>query len=64
MRKSTPKKRIGRPPTGRSPTATIALPRRLMDIVDKLAHEQKLSRSRVIQNLIAEALEARGKLKP
>jgi hypothetical protein len=35
-----------------------------MDIVDKLAHEQKLSRSRVIQNLIAEALEARGKPKP
>jgi metal-responsive CopG/Arc/MetJ family transcriptional regulator len=63
MRKSTPKKRIGRPPTGRSPTATIALPRQLMDTVDKLAHEQKLSRSRIIQDLIAEALEARGKLK-
>jgi metal-responsive CopG/Arc/MetJ family transcriptional regulator len=35
-----------------------------MDAVDKLAREQKVSRSRIIQNLIAEALEARRKLKP
>jgi predicted transcriptional regulator len=59
MRKSTPKKRIGRPPTGRSPTATIALPKQLMDSIDKLARDEKLSRSKVIQNLIAEALENR-----
>ena len=63
MRKSTHKKWIGRPPTGRSPTATIALPRQLMDTVDKLAREQKVSRSRIIQNLITEALEARRNLK-
>jgi metal-responsive CopG/Arc/MetJ family transcriptional regulator len=35
-----------------------------MDTVDKLAREQKLSRSRIIQDLIAEALEARRKTKP
>jgi metal-responsive CopG/Arc/MetJ family transcriptional regulator len=35
-----------------------------MDTVDKLAREQKVSRSRIIQNLIDEALEARRKLKP
>jgi metal-responsive CopG/Arc/MetJ family transcriptional regulator len=64
MRKSIPKKQVGRPRTGRSPTATIALPRQLMDTVDKLAREQKLSRSRIIQDLIAEALEARRKTKP
>jgi len=34
-----------------------------MDTVDKLAREQKVSRSRIIQNLITEALEARRNLK-
>jgi metal-responsive CopG/Arc/MetJ family transcriptional regulator len=57
-----PKKRMGRPPTGRTPHIAITVPKQILEAVDKIAHNEKTSRSKIVQQLLAEALEARRKL--
>ena len=44
MKASTPKKRMGRPPTGRMHQTALALPKQLLDGLDKLARQQGVTR--------------------
>jgi hypothetical protein len=61
MKTSTPKKRMGRPPTGRMHQTALALPKQLLDGLDKLARQQGVTRGEIMRQLLAEALEARKK---
>jgi metal-responsive CopG/Arc/MetJ family transcriptional regulator len=56
MKKSSEKKRVGRPPTGRTPYVTITITKQLLEAVDKLAREQKATRSAIINRMISDAL--------
>jgi hypothetical protein len=59
MRTSTPKRRVGRPRTGKMPQTALKLPDQLLKRIDKIAHEKKLSRGEIIRQLLTEALDAR-----
>jgi hypothetical protein len=59
MARSSPKKRMGRPPTGQSPQVQIRLPKQLLSTIDKLAREQATSRSEIMRLLLTEAITAR-----
>jgi metal-responsive CopG/Arc/MetJ family transcriptional regulator len=61
MKKSTAKKRMGRPPTGRTPLVSMALPKQTLDTIDKLARQHNTTRSTIMRQLIDEALAARKK---
>jgi metal-responsive CopG/Arc/MetJ family transcriptional regulator len=61
MKTSSAKKRMGRPPTGRMPQTVLSLPKQLLDGIDKLAREQKLSRGEIMRQLLAEAVATRQK---
>jgi metal-responsive CopG/Arc/MetJ family transcriptional regulator len=59
MKASMAKKRVGRPRTGKMPQTGIKLPTQLLNRIDKLAREQKLSRGEIIRRLLTKALNAR-----
>jgi hypothetical protein len=59
MKKSSAKKRIGRPPTGVDPMTSVRVPKSDLDMIDKLARDQQKTRSEIMRQLIAEALDAR-----
>jgi len=59
MKKASAKKRMGRPPTGRTPIVTMALPKQTIDALNKLARQEETTRSNIMRQLIDEALQAR-----
>jgi hypothetical protein len=61
--RKTTKKRMGRPPTGRSPNALTTLNPKTLETIDRLAHQQNTTRSAIMRQLVEEALKAR-KQKP
>ena len=61
MKKATGKKRIGRPPTGRTPVLSITLAKQMMDAVDKIALEEKSTRSEIVREMIVDGIRRRGK---
>jgi metal-responsive CopG/Arc/MetJ family transcriptional regulator len=56
MRKSTEKKRMGRPPTGRTPIVNLTLPTEILEAVDKIAREEKSTRSAIIRRMVADGV--------
>ncbi len=61
--KVVPKKRRGRPATGRDPVTAIRLSKALRQTVDKWAEKQddRPSRSEAIRRLVELGLKAKGK---
>jgi len=63
LNKVVPKKRRGRPATGRDPVTAIRLSKALRQTVDKWAEKQddRPSRSEAIRRLVELGLKAKGK---
>jgi hypothetical protein len=61
MGKSSAKKRPGRPPTGRTPFVAVRIPKRIIVAIDKLAREHQVSRSKMVHQLLAQALSQNDK---
>jgi Ribbon-helix-helix protein, copG family len=59
MKKSSGKRPVGRPATGKEPSATLRLPKQALEHIGKMARDRGVSRSSVMRELILEALEAR-----
>jgi metal-responsive CopG/Arc/MetJ family transcriptional regulator len=62
MAKSSAKKRVGRPPTGKNPQVIVRLPKQLLSAIEKLARDQAATRSEIMRQLMTEALAARKRL--
>jgi hypothetical protein len=56
MGKSSAKKRLGRPPTGRTPFVAVRIPKPIIFAIDKLAREHQVSRSKMVHQLLMQAL--------
>jgi hypothetical protein len=59
--KVTPKKKRGRPATGRDPHVTSRMPQALIDQVENWAAANETSRSEAIRRLVELGLKAKGK---
>ncbi|WP_376708981.1 ribbon-helix-helix protein, CopG family [Bradyrhizobium diversitatis] len=57
----TPKKKRGRPATGRDPHVTARLPQGLIDAIEAWALKNELSRSESIRRLVELGLKAKIK---
>jgi Arc/MetJ-type ribon-helix-helix transcriptional regulator len=55
----TPKKKRGRPATGRDPHVTARLPQELIDAIELWAEKSSVSRSEAIRRLVEIGLKAR-----
>jgi len=55
--KVIPKKKRGRPATGRDPVLAIRLPDKLREVVDQWAASRKVTRSQAIRMLIDKGLK-------
>jgi Arc/MetJ-type ribon-helix-helix transcriptional regulator len=53
-----PKKRRGRPATGKDPLVSARLPVKLIETIESIAESEKTSRSDAIRNLIERGLQA------
>jgi hypothetical protein len=62
MKKSSTKKRPGRPATGLTPTAIIRLPKQAIELIDKRAREQNTTRSAILRQIVLEALGLKSKI--
>jgi Arc/MetJ-type ribon-helix-helix transcriptional regulator len=62
--KVTPKKKRGRPATGRHPHVTSRMPQTLIDQVERWAASNEASRSEAIRRLVELGLEKRTPAKP
>jgi Ribbon-helix-helix protein, copG family len=56
MKKSTGKKRMGRPPTGRTPVVALTLPKQALAKIDKIAKERRTTKAAIIREIVLEAL--------
>jgi metal-responsive CopG/Arc/MetJ family transcriptional regulator len=61
MAKSSAKKRVGRPPTGKNPQVIVRISKQLLAAIDELARKQTTTRSEIMRQLMTEALETRRK---
>jgi hypothetical protein len=61
MKKSSTKKRTGRPATGKDPSATIRFPKQALELIDRRAGEQKTTRSSILRQIVLEALGLKSK---
>jgi hypothetical protein len=60
-KKVTPKRRPGRPATGKDPLITMRLPQEMIDALDTVAKGEGASRSEIIRRLIEAGLKRRAK---
>lgn len=53
-----PKKKRGRPATGKDPLLSARLPAKLIETIEGIAASEKISRSDAVRNLIERGLQA------
>jgi Ribbon-helix-helix protein, copG family len=59
--KVQPKKRRGRPATGKDPLLTVRAPRTIIEAIENWAEKNEISRSEAVRRLVELGLKAKGK---